>query len=220
MLGYIGLATPSFLLALILLFYSNRWFGISIGGLYDPAYSGQPWSWGKMQSLASHLVVPTLVIGLGGTAGMIRRLRANLLDELQKQYVVTAAPRACRPAQALLQVSAAHVAQPFIADIGSLLPDRRSRARSWSRCVLSLPTTGPMLLAALKSQDMYPRRLLPDVPRDADRVGMLISDLALAVLDPRIRLRRALGVNATTPMPRRSALRRHGSRSIPAAPSR
>src|SRR5215218_11478176 len=87
-IGYIGLATPSFLLALILLYYMNRWFGVSIGGLYDAQFVGEAWTWPKIQSLLSHLVVPTVVIGLGGTAAMIRRMRANLLDELGKQYYV------------------------------------------------------------------------------------------------------------------------------------
>src|SRR4028119_4245 len=87
--GYIGLATPSFLLALVLLYYVNRWFGVSIGGLYDPQYANQPWTWPKIQSLLSHLVVPTLVIGLSGTAAMIRRTRATRLDAPGKRYLAT-----------------------------------------------------------------------------------------------------------------------------------
>ena len=121
-IGYIGLATPSFLLALILLYYVNRWFGVSIGGLYDPQYAGQPWTWPKVQSLLSHLVVPTLVIGLGGTAAMIRRMRANLLDELGKQYYVTAKAKGCAPRTALLKYPFRMSLNPFIADIGNLLP--------------------------------------------------------------------------------------------------
>ena len=85
-LGYIGVAVPSFLLALALLFYLNRWFGISVGGMMDPRFQGEPWSMAKFGSIAAHLVVPVIVIGLAGTAGMIRRMRANLLDELNKQY--------------------------------------------------------------------------------------------------------------------------------------
>ncbi len=110
-LGYIGLATPSFLLALVLLYFANVYFGISIGGLMDPQYIGQPWSWAKFQSVLAHLWIPVVVIGLPGTAGMIRRLRANLLDELQE------AVRRHRPRQgpaavpAADEVSAAHVAQ-------------------------------------------------------------------------------------------------------------
>src|SRR5688500_10791962 len=95
--GYIGLATPSFLIALVLLYFANIWFGTSIGGLLDPQYIDQPWSWGKFASLMVHMWVPVLVIGLPGTAGMIRRLRANLLDELNKQYVVTGRAKGLPP---------------------------------------------------------------------------------------------------------------------------
>ncbi|MFL5115871.1 MAG: ABC transporter permease [Microvirga sp.] len=185
--GYIGLATPSFLLALILLFYSNRWFGISIGGLYDPAYSGQPWSWGKMQSLASHLVVPTLVIGLGGTAAMIRRMRANLLDELGKQYYVTAKAKGLPARKALLKYPFRMSLNPFMADIGNLLPHLVSGSILVS-LVLSLPTVGPILLSALKSQDQFLAGFILMFVAMLTVVGMLISDLLLAWLDPRIRL--------------------------------
>src|SRR5215210_3968029 len=183
---YIGLATPSFLLALILLFYSNRWFGISIGGLYDPAYAGQPWSWGKAQSLASHLVVPTLVIGLGGTAAMIRRMRANLLDELGKQYYVTAKAKGLPPGKALLKYPFRMSLNPFVADIGNLLPHLISGSVLVS-LVLSLPTVGPILLSSLKSQDQFLAGFILMFVALLTVIGMLVSDLLLAVLDPRIR---------------------------------
>ncbi|MDF3063315.1 MAG: binding-protein-dependent transport system inner rane component [Microvirga sp.] len=186
-IGYIGLATPSFLLALILLFYSNRWFGISIGGLYDPAYANQPWSWGKVQSLASHLIVPTLVIGLGGTAAMIRRMRANLLDELGKQYYVTAKAKGLPPRKALLKYPFRMSLNPFISDIGNLLPHLVSGSILVS-LVLSLPTVGPILLAALKTQDQFLAGFILMFVAMLTVVGMLISDLLLAWLDPRIRL--------------------------------
>jgi peptide/nickel transport system permease protein len=186
-IGYIGLATPSFLLALILLFYSNRWFGISIGGLYDPAFSGAAWSWPKMKSLLSHLVVPTLVIGLGGTAAMIRRMRANLLDELGKQYYVTAKAKGLPPTRALLKYPFRMSLNPFIADIGNLLPHLVSGSILVS-LVLSLPTVGPILLAALKSQDQFLAGFILMFVAILTVVGMLISDLLLAMLDPRIRL--------------------------------
>ena len=96
-IGFIGLATPSFLLALVLLYFAHVWFGISVGGLMDPAYLDQPWSWAKVQSLLAHLWIPIIVIGTSGTAGMIRRLRANLLDELQKQYVTTGRAKGLPP---------------------------------------------------------------------------------------------------------------------------
>jgi peptide/nickel transport system permease protein len=186
-IGYIGLATPSFLLALVLLYYSNRWFGVSIGGLYDAKYSGQPWSWDKISSLLSHLVVPTIVIGLGGTAAMIRRMRANLLDELGKQYYVTAKAKGLPPTRALLKYPFRMSLNPFIADIGNLLPHLVSGSVLVS-LVLSLPTVGPILLAALKSQDQFLAGFILMFVAALTVVGMLISDLLLAWLDPRIRL--------------------------------
>jgi peptide/nickel transport system permease protein len=186
-IGYIGLATPSFLLALILLYYTNRWFGVSIGGLYDPSYAGQAWTWPKIHSLLSHLVVPTLVIGLSGTAAMIRRMRANLLDELGKQYFVTAKAKGLPPTRALLKYPFRMSLNPFIADIGNLLPSLVSGSVLVS-LVLSLPTVGPILLGALKSQDQFLAGFILMFVAVLTVVGMLISDLLLAWLDPRIRV--------------------------------
>ena len=186
-IGYIGLATPSFLLALILLYYMNRWFGISIGGLYDPQYAGESWTWAKVQSLLSHLVVPTVVIGLGGTAAMIRRMRANLLDELGKQYYVTAKAKGLGPTKALLKYPFRMSLNPFIADIGNLLPQLVSGSVLVS-LVLSLPTVGPILLSALKSQDQFLAGFILMFVAVLTVVGMLVSDLLLASLDPRIRM--------------------------------
>jgi peptide/nickel transport system permease protein len=186
-IGYIGLATPSFLLALILLYYMNRWFGVSIGGLYDAQYAGEPWTWAKTQSLLSHLLVPTVVIGLGGTAAMIRRMRANLLDELGKQYYVTAKAKGLGPTKALLKYPFRMSLNPFIADIGNLLPHLVSGSVLVS-LVLSLPTVGPILLSALKSQDQFLAGFILMFVAVLTVVGMLISDLLLAGLDPRIRM--------------------------------
>lgn len=186
-IGYIGLATPSFLLALILLYYMNRWFGLSIGGLYDPQYAGEPWTWDKVKSLLSHLIVPTLVIGLSGTAAMIRRMRANLLDELGKQYYVTAKAKGLPPRKALLKYPFRMSLNPFIADIGNLLPHLISGSVLVS-LVLSLPTVGPILLSALKSQDQFLAGFILMFVALLTVIGMLISDLLLALLDPRIRL--------------------------------
>jgi len=186
-IGYIGLATPSFLLALILLYYMNRWFSISIGGLYDAEYAGEPWDWPKIQSLLSHLVVPTVVIGLGGTAAMIRRMRANLLDELGKQYYVTAKAKGLGPTKALVKYPFRMSLNPFIADIGNLLPHLVSGSVLVS-LVLSLPTVGPILLSALKSQDQFLAGFILMFVAVLTVVGMLISDLLLAWLDPRIRM--------------------------------
>jgi peptide/nickel transport system permease protein len=186
-IGYIGLAIPSFLLALILLFYANRWFDISIGGLYDPKYAGQPWDWDKIRSLLSHLIVPTIVIGLSGTAAMIRRMRANLLDELAKQYYVTAKAKGLPRQKALLKYPFRMSLNPFIADIGNLLPHLVSGSVLVS-LVLSLPTVGPILLSALKSQDQFLAGFILMFVAMLTVFGMLVSDLLLAWLDPRIRM--------------------------------
>jgi peptide/nickel transport system permease protein len=186
-LGFLGLATPSFLLALVLLYFANVKFGISIGGLMDPSFADAPWSWAKARSVLAHLWVPVIVIGTSGTAGMIRRLRANLLDELQKQYVVTGRAKGLSPTRLLLKYPLRMALNPFIADIGGLLPEVVSGAVIVS-VVLSLPTTGPMLLDALRSQDMYLAGSFLMFLAVLTVVGMFLSDLALAVLDPRIRL--------------------------------
>ncbi len=185
-LGYIGLATPSFLIALILLYFSNIWFGTSIGGLIDPVYLGQPWSWAKLGSLLAHMWVPVLVIGLPGTAGMIRRLRANLLDELNKQYVITGRAKGLPPLRLLIKYPLRISLNPFIADIGSLLPELISGSVIVA-IVMSLPITGPILLEALRSQDMYLAGSFLMFLSFLTVVGVFISDVALAVLDPRIR---------------------------------
>ncbi|HZH10943.1 MAG TPA: ABC transporter permease [Microvirga sp.] len=186
-IGYIGLATPSFLLALILLYYLNRWFGISIGGLYDAQYAGEPWTWEKIRSLLAHLIVPTIVIGLAGTAAMIRRMRANLLDELGKQYYVTAKAKGLGPTKALLKYPFRMSLNPFIADIGNLLPHLISGSVLVS-LVLSLPTVGPILLSALKNQDQFLAGFILMFVAMLTVAGMLVSDLLLAWIDPRIRV--------------------------------
>jgi peptide/nickel transport system permease protein len=165
----------------------NRWFGVSIGGLYDPQYAGQPWNWPKIKSLLSHLIVPTLVIGLAGTAAMIRRMRANLLDELGKQYYVTAKAKGLAPTKALLKYPFRMSLNPFIADIGNLLPHLVSGSVLVS-LVLSLPTVGPILLSALKSQDQFLAGFILMFVALLTVIGMLISDLLLALIDPRIRM--------------------------------
>ncbi len=187
LLGFIGLATPNFLLALVLLYFANVTFGTSVGGLMDPVYLNQTMSWAKFLSVLEHLWIPVIVIGTSGTAGMIRRLRANLLDELQKQYVVTAHAKGLPPTRALLKYPLRMSLNPFVADIGNLLPQVISGAAIVS-VVLSLPTTGPMLLNALRSQDMYLAGSFLMFLSVLTVIGMFVSDLALAALDPRIRL--------------------------------
>ncbi|MBX7145824.1 MAG: ABC transporter permease [Alphaproteobacteria bacterium] len=187
LIGFFGLAIPSFLLALILLYLSNVFFDTSIGGLMDPIYIDQPWNINKFLSVLSHLWVPVVVIGTSGTAAMIRRLRANLLDELQKPYVVTAKAKGLRKNKLLIKYPLRLSLNPFIADIGSILPDIVSGAVVVS-AVLSLPTTGPMLLQALLSQDMYLAGSFLMFLAVLTIIGMFISDILLALLDPRIRL--------------------------------
>jgi peptide/nickel transport system permease protein len=186
-LGYIGLATPSFLLALIMLYFAKEYFDISIGGLMDPQYMDAAWSWDKFQSILSHLWIPVLVIGLPGTAGMIRRLRANLLDELNKQYVTTGRAKGLPPGRLLIKYPLRISLNPFIADIGSLLPELISGSVIVS-VVMSLPLTGPMLLDSLRSQDMYLAGSFLMFMAFLTVVGVFISDIMLALLDPRIRL--------------------------------
>ena len=186
-LGFLGLATPNFLLALILLYLANVWFGTSIGGLMDPEYVDQPWTLGKLLSVLEHLWIPVIVIGTSGTAGMIRRLRANLLDELQKQYVTTARAKGVSERRLLIRYPLRMALNPFISDIGSLLPQVVSGSVIVS-AVMSLPTTGPMLLSSLQSQDMYLAGSFLMFLAVLTVVGMLVSDILLAILDPRIRL--------------------------------
>ena len=186
-LGLIGLATPNFLLALVLLYLANLAFGTSIGGLMEPEFINQPWTWAKAISVLEHLWVPVIVIGTSGTAGMIRRLRANLLDEIQKQYVVTGRAKGLSEIRLLIKYPLRMSLNPFIADIGSLLPQVVSGSVIVS-AVMSLPTTGPMLLSALQSQDMYLAGSFLMFLAMLTVIGMFISDLLLAVLDPRIRL--------------------------------
>jgi len=192
LLGFLGLAMPNFLFALILLYYANVVFGTSIGGLMDPEYINQGWSLGKMMSVVEHLWAPVVVIGTSGTASMIRRLRANLLDELGKQYVVTAHAKGLSPTKVLFKYPLRMALNPFIADIGNILPQVVSGSVLVS-VVMSLPTTGPMLLTALQSQDMYLAGSFLMFLALLTVIGMFVSDVLLAWLDPRIRLQGGVG---------------------------
>ncbi len=185
-LGYLGLATPNFLLALILMYLANQWFDLSIGGIMDDKFRNQPWSFAKFGSVLQHLWIPVIVIGTSGTAGMIRRLRANLLDELQKQYVVTARAKGLHPRKVLWKYPLRVSLNPFIADIGSILPDVISGSAIVA-VVLNLDITGRMLLDALRSQDMFLAGSFLMMLSLFVVIGTLLSDLALAALDPRIR---------------------------------
>nr|WP_316655424.1 ABC transporter permease [uncultured Gellertiella sp.] len=186
-LGLLGIAIPNFMLALILMYFANRWFGTSIGHLMDQKYLAEPMSLAKAKSILAHLWIPVLIVGTAGTAGMIRRLRANLLDELQKQYVVTARAKGLSPTRTLIKYPLRMALNFFVADIGSILPAIISGAEI-TAIVLSLETTGPMLVKALQSQDMYLAGSFLMFLAFLTVIGMLISDIALAFLDPRIRL--------------------------------
>jgi peptide/nickel transport system permease protein len=186
-LGLLGLATPNFLLALILMYLANVMFGTSIGTMMDDRFINEPWSLAKAWSVLEHLWVPVLVIGTSSTAGMIRRLRANLLDELHKQYVITGRAKGLPPGRLLLKYPLRMALNPFVADVGNLLPHVVSGSVIVS-AVMSLQTTGPMLLAALQSQDMYLAGSFLMFLAVLTVVGMFLSDVLLAMLDPRIRL--------------------------------
>jgi peptide/nickel transport system permease protein len=187
LIGLIGIAIPNFILALVMLYFANIWFGTSIGGLMDREFVNETMSMAKFKSILEHLWIPVLIIGAGGTAGMVRRLRANLLDELQKQYVTTARAKGLHPLKVLLKYPLRMALNFFISDIGSILPAVISGAEV-TAIVLSLETTGPMLIKALQSQDMYLAGSFLMFLAFLTVIGVLVSDIALALLDPRIRL--------------------------------
>ncbi|CAN1542091.1 DppB ABC-type dipeptide/oligopeptide/nickel transport systems, permease components [Rhabdaerophilaceae bacterium] len=186
-LGLLGIAIPHFLLALVMMYFANLWFGLSIGGLMDAKYFNQPMSWEKAQSILAHIWIPVLIIGAGGTGSMIRKIRANLLDELQKQYYVTAKAKGLPPNKALMKYPFRMSLNFFISHIGDILPTIVSGAEL-TAVVLSLQTTGPLLLNALQSQDMFLAGSFLMFLALMTVIGVLISDIALALLDPRIRL--------------------------------
>lgn len=186
-MGLLGIAIPNFLFALILMYFANIWFGTSIGNLMDQKFLNQPMSWDKAMSILEHLWIPVIIVGTAGTASMIRKLRANLLDELQKQYVVTARAKGLHPFKTLMKYPLRMSLNFFISDIGSILPAIISGAEI-TAIVLSLETTGPMLIKALQSQDMYLAGSFLMFLAFLTVIGVLISDIALAFLDPRIRL--------------------------------
>ena len=184
--GYIGLATPNFLLALILFYYGHKYFGLPIGGLMDPVYEGEPLSWDKVKSVLLHLIVPTFVIGTSGAAAMMQRLRANMLDELGKPYVETATAKGLTPSRMLTKYPLRMAFNPFVADIGNLLPAMVSGSVLVS-VVLGLQTIGPDLLTALKTQDQFLSAFILMFVALLTLIGTMISDLLLVLLDPRIR---------------------------------
>ncbi|OYU38897.1 MAG: ABC transporter permease [Pseudorhodobacter sp. PARRP1] len=186
-LGLLGIAVPNFMLALVMMYFANVWFGVSIGNLMDREFLNEPMSWAKFSSILSHIWIPVVIIGTAGTASMVRRLRANLLDELHKQYVTTARAKGLHPFKVLVKYPLRMALNFFISDIGSILPAMISGAEV-TAIVLSLETTGPMLIRALQSQDMYLAGSFLMFLAFLTVIGVLISDIALTFLDPRIRL--------------------------------
>ena len=185
-MALLGLATPNFMLALVMMYLGYEWFGISVGGLFSPEFVDAPWSFDRFLDLLAHIWVPMVILGTGSTAGMVRVLRANLLEELRKPYVVTARAKGVRPVKLILKYPVRLAINPFISTIGWMLPALFSGSAIVS-VVLDLPTTGPLLLEALMNQDMYLAGSFIMILSALTVAGTLISDLLLAVVDPRIR---------------------------------
>lgn len=184
--GFLGVAIPNFLLALVLMYIAFKYFNQSVGGLFSPDYQEAPWSLAKVGDLLAHLWIPIIIIGTDGTAGLIRIMRANLLDELRKPYVVTARAKGLPEWKLLLKYPVRVALNPFISTVGWVLPGLVSGSAIVA-IVLSLPTTGPLLLRALLSQDMYLAASFLLMLSVLTVIGTLLSDLLLAWLDPRIR---------------------------------
>jgi peptide/nickel transport system permease protein len=185
-IGVIGLAIPHFLFAIVLMFVAFRYFGQSVGGLYSPQFEDAEWSLGRIADLLGHLIIPILVLGTGGTAALIRILRANLIDEMQKPYVMTARAYGLGERRLLLRYPLRVALNPFVSTVGWVLPNLVSGA-TITAVVLNLPMTGPLLLRALLAQDMYLAGSFIMMLSALTVVGTLLSDLLLAWLDPRIR---------------------------------
>lgn len=186
--GYLGLAVPNFLIALVLMWVGLTYFGQSVGGLFSPEYRDAPWSLAKFGDLLAHLWIPIIIWGTAGTAGNIRVLRANLLDELRKPYVSAGRARGMKRNRLIIKFPVRAAMNPFFSTIGWILPGLIAADAITSQ-VLNLNTTGPLLLNALMSQDMYLAGSILLISAVLVVIGTLISDLALAWLDPRVRLR-------------------------------
>ncbi len=183
LIGFVGMCIPAFLLALVLMAIAG------VSGLFSPEFAAQPeWDWPKTSDLLRHLWIPVVVLGIGGTAGMIRVMRANLLDELKKPYVITAMAKGVRPMKLLVKYPVRIALNPFISGIGGLFPQLVSGGAIVSM-VLSLPTVGPMLINALRNEDMYMAGSMLMVLSMLGVLGTLVSDLLLLWLDPRIRFK-------------------------------
>jgi len=188
LLGFFGMSVPAFLMALVLMFIAKQWLGLNITGLFSPEFASMPgWSWAKAGDLLKHLWLPVVVLGFGGVAGMIRVMRANLLDELKQPYVTTARAKGVRPLNLLLKYPVRMALNPFVSGLGSLFPQLVSGGAIVA-LVLSLPMVGPTMLDALLVEDVYLAGSMLMVLSLLGIVGTLVSDLLLLWLDPRIRL--------------------------------
>ena len=185
--GYVGLAIPNFLLALILMYLGQQWFGQSVGGMFSPEYQDAPWSWPRVVNLAEHLWVPVVVLGTAGTAYLIRTIRASTLDELDKMYVMAARAGGLSPIRLLLKYPVRMALNPIVATLGWRLTYVISGAPIVG-VVMSLPDTGPLFLHALLNQDMYLAGGMVLIYCAFTIIGTFISDLLLVLLDPRIRM--------------------------------
>lgn len=185
-IGFLGLSIPNFMLALILMYFSLKFFGTNVGGLFSPEYVMAPWSMAKFMDLLEHIWVPMVVIGTSGTAGLIRVLRNNLLDELSKPYVVAARSKGIGTIRLLFKYPVRLAIIPFISTVGWTLPQMIS-GEAVTAVVLGLPTAGPLLLRALQSQDMYLAGSFTLLLASLTIIGTLISDILLVLVDPRIR---------------------------------
>jgi peptide/nickel transport system permease protein len=183
--GFLGLAVPNFLLALVVMYFSFRYFGTNAGGLFSAEYIDAPWTAAKVWDLLGHIWIPAIVLGTSGTAALIRIMRANLLDELRKPYVVAAKARGLSEWQVILKYPVRVALNPFASTIGYILPYIVSGSIIVS-VVLSLPTVGPLLLRALIAQDMYLSGTIILLIGVMTIIGTLISDLILVWIDPRI----------------------------------
>ena len=186
LVGFVGLATPNFILALLLMFFFFKTFGLSIGGLFSPEYLLESWSWGKFVDMVKHLPVPVIVIGTAGTAGLIRVMRGLMLDEMTKQYVVTARAKGVGERRLLFKYPVRVSLNPIVSTIGWTLPAIVS-GQTITAIVLSLPTVGPLLLEALVNEDIILAGSVVMILSFLTVLGTLLSDLLLVVLDPRIR---------------------------------
>ncbi len=186
LVGFVGLAVPNFLLALIIMYFGFTLFDMNIGGLFSAEYQLAPWSWGKAVDLMRHLPLPALILALAGTAQLIRIMRANLLDELRRPYVTTARARGLVEWRVIVKYPVRAALNPFASTIGYLLPFVVSGSIVVS-LVLSLPTVGPLLLRALVAQDMFLAGTIVLLLGVLTVIGTFLSDLILMWIDPRIR---------------------------------